>query len=90
MSSISLENVPRNNSALRSTSLTTKSSHKSNPLDSSIQRSAVPPTQTIGAREVYHKTHAALKPLINGIHTKEDLDELLQDLDELRYVLSVH
>lgn len=90
MSSISLENVPRNNSALRSTSLTTKSSHKSNPLDSSIQRSAVPPTQTIGAREVYHETHAALKPLINGIHTKEDLDELLQDLDELRYVLSVH
>ncbi|KAG1786648.1 hypothetical protein EV424DRAFT_1340421 [Suillus variegatus] len=90
VSSISLENVPQNNSALRSTSLTTKSSHKSNPLDSSIQRSAVPPTQTIGAREVYHETHAALKPLINGVHTKEDLDELLQDLDELRYVLSVH
>ncbi|KAG2158739.1 uncharacterized protein EDB93DRAFT_1100367 [Suillus bovinus] len=48
------------------------------------QRNATPPTQTIGAREVYHETHAALKPLINGVHTKEDLDELLQDLDELR------
>ena len=58
----------------------------SNPLDSSSTkiRSVVPATQTIGAREVYHETHAALKPLINGIQTKEDLDELLQDLDELR------
>lgn len=87
MSSVSLENVPRNSSTLQSASLAISSSHISNPLDSSsTQRGAVPPTQTIGAREVYHETHAALKPLINGIHTKEDLDELLQDLDELRYV----
>ena len=28
-------------------------------------------------------SHAAPKPLINSIQTKEDLDELLQDLDEL-------
>ncbi|KAG1720895.1 hypothetical protein EDB19DRAFT_1835755 [Suillus lakei] len=46
-------------------------------------RSTAPPTQTIGACEVYHKTHTALKLLINGVHTKEDLDELLQGLDEL-------
>jgi hypothetical protein len=80
-----LENVPRN-TALQSTSLTVSSSHISNPLDSSSAqlRNAVPPTQTVGAREVYHETHAALKPLINGVQTKEELDELLQDLDELR------
>ncbi|KAG2155374.1 uncharacterized protein EDB93DRAFT_1101930 [Suillus bovinus] len=46
--------------------------------------SAVSLDNTIGACEVYHETHTALKPLINSVHTKEDLDELLQDLDELQ------
>ncbi|KAJ8588723.1 hypothetical protein M405DRAFT_739760 [Rhizopogon salebrosus TDB-379] len=77
VAAVSLENVPRN-SALQSF-LTVSSSHISNPLDSSSAqlRNAVPPTQTVGAREVYHETHAALKPLINGVQTKEELDELL-------------
>jgi hypothetical protein len=85
VAAVSLENIPRN-SALPSMSLTVSSSHISNPLNSSSAqlRNAVPPTQTIGACEVYHETHAALKPLINGVQTKEELDELLQDLDELR------
>ena len=84
MSAVSPENVLQNNSGLQSTPLMISSSHISNPLDSSsTQRSATPPTQTIGAREVYHETHAALKPLINSVHTKEELDELLQDLDKL-------
>ncbi|OJA21156.1 hypothetical protein AZE42_13273, partial [Rhizopogon vesiculosus] len=71
VAAVSLENVPRN-SALQSTSLTVSSSHISNPLDSSSAqlRNAVPP----------HR----LLTLINGVQTKEELDELLQDLDELR------
>ncbi|KAF8815063.1 hypothetical protein BYT27DRAFT_7081003, partial [Phlegmacium glaucopus] len=33
---------------------------------------------------VFHEANAALAPLTNGIQTQEQLDELLDDLNELR------
>ncbi|KAF5383675.1 hypothetical protein D9615_003671 [Tricholomella constricta] len=43
-----------------------------------------PPTQTVPARTVYHEANAALRPLTSAVQTQEQLDELLDDLDELR------
>jgi hypothetical protein len=45
---------------------------------------AVPQTQTVPARTVFHEATAALGPLMNGIQTQEQLDTLLTDLEELR------
>lgn len=45
---------------------------------------AVPQTQTLPARTVFHEATAALGPLMNGIQTQEQLDTLLGDLEELR------
>lgn len=45
---------------------------------------AVPQTQTLPARTVFHEATAALGPLMNGIQTQEQLDTLLADLEELR------
>ncbi|KAJ3516162.1 hypothetical protein NLJ89_g1290 [Agrocybe chaxingu] len=42
------------------------------------------PTQTVPSRTVFHEANAALRPLMNGIQTQEDLDDLLDDLNELR------
>jgi hypothetical protein len=44
-----------------------------------------PPTQTLPARTVWHEAHAALKPLINGATTQEQLDRLVGGLHALRY-----
>jgi hypothetical protein len=41
-------------------------------------------TQTVPARTVYHEANAALRPLISGIQTQEQLDDLINELGELR------
>ncbi|EDR01261.1 uncharacterized protein LACBIDRAFT_295616 [Laccaria bicolor S238N-H82] len=45
---------------------------------------AVPQTQTVPARTVFHEATAALGPLMNGVQTQEQLNTLLADLEELR------
>lgn len=35
---------------------------------------------------MYHEAQEALKPLLNGVITQEDLDDLKEELSELRYV----
>lgn len=35
---------------------------------------------------MYHEANTALRPLTEGIQTWEQLDELVQELDDLRYV----
>jgi hypothetical protein len=45
---------------------------------------AVPQTQTVPARTVFHEATAALGPLMNSVQTQEQLDTLLADLEELR------
>ncbi|KAE9409029.1 hypothetical protein BT96DRAFT_807492 [Gymnopus androsaceus JB14] len=45
-----------------------------------------PQTQTLGARAVHEEATAALRPLIVGIQTTEDLSELLEGLHDIRYV----
>ncbi|KAG0693356.1 hypothetical protein DFH29DRAFT_1039704 [Suillus ampliporus] len=65
----------------------------SNPLDSSAPhlRPGSFPTKTLNARDVYHEAQEALKPLLNGVMTQEDLDDLKEELSELRYMsLSVN
>ena len=41
------------------------------------------PTQTIAARTVFHEAQAAIRPLIAGIQTQEQLDTLLDSLQEI-------
>jgi hypothetical protein len=84
---VSIDNVPRKESETKPlTPLSSSRYTRSNPLESKptlTQRQGVLPTQTVDAREVYHEAQAALKPLLNGVQTKEELDELLQDLDQI-------
>ncbi|KIJ08366.1 hypothetical protein PAXINDRAFT_88940 [Paxillus involutus ATCC 200175] len=85
---VSIDNVPRKESETKPlTPLSSSRYTQSNPLKSKptlTQRQGVLPTQTVDAREVYHEAQAALKPLLNGVQTKEELDELLQDLDQIQ------
>ncbi|KAG1856274.1 hypothetical protein C8R48DRAFT_566547, partial [Suillus tomentosus] len=81
---ISLDNVARGTS-LRSQPQNSLV-NVSNPLDSSAPhlRPGSQPTRTLNAREVYHEAQEALKPLLNGVITQEDLDDLKEELSELR------
>ncbi|KZV90778.1 hypothetical protein EXIGLDRAFT_616493, partial [Exidia glandulosa HHB12029] len=55
----------------------------SNPLDAS-RITPAPPTTTLPPQTVYHESQAALKPLLNGIQTQEELDSLLTQLGDIR------
>jgi hypothetical protein len=59
----------------------------SNPLQHKQQlpssTTSLPQTQTVPARTVFHEATAALGPLINGIQTREQLDDLRDDLNDL-------
>ncbi|KAF8914327.1 hypothetical protein CPB84DRAFT_81962 [Gymnopilus junonius] len=55
----------------------------SNPLETQAQLQT-PPTITVPAREVLHTAEAALRPLLHGIQTREQLEELVGSLVELR------
>ncbi|KAH7903945.1 hypothetical protein BJ138DRAFT_1167358 [Hygrophoropsis aurantiaca] len=62
-------------------------SHLANPLGSSasqLRLTPAPSTQTVNARTAYQEAHAALKPLLIGIQTQDELDDLKESLDELR------
>ncbi|KAJ6584253.1 hypothetical protein B0H10DRAFT_2234545 [Mycena sp. CBHHK59/15] len=40
-------------------------------------------TQTVPARDVFHNVQAAIRPLIAGIQTREQVSELIQNLEDL-------
>ncbi|KAJ7906429.1 hypothetical protein B0H13DRAFT_2194221, partial [Mycena leptocephala] len=42
-----------------------------------------PRTQTIPARDVFHNVQAAIRPLIAGIQTREQVSELIRSLRDL-------
>jgi len=48
-----------------------------------------PPTQTLSSRQVYHEMQAALRPLMNGVETREQLLHVLENLRSVRYVPSI-
>ena len=53
----------------------------SNPLDRSYATGTPdPPTHTLPSRVVYTEAQAHLKPLLRGIQTREQMDELVRDL----------
>jgi hypothetical protein len=43
------------------------------------------PTETLPAREVFHEIQTALRPLVTHVQTREQVDDLLQSLDRIRY-----
>jgi hypothetical protein len=60
----------------------------SNPFQLQPQAPTTPvSTQTIGARTVFHEAQAAIRPLIAGIQTQEQLDGLLDSLQEIQLVI---
>ncbi|KAJ7833514.1 hypothetical protein B0H14DRAFT_2364269 [Mycena olivaceomarginata] len=71
--------------------LPTKTIHSafaSNPLDSTSHDATPPPrTQTLPARDVFHNVQSAIRPLIAGIQTQEQVTELIQSLETLQYVV---
>lgn len=59
----------------------------SNPFQLQPKASTTPgSTQTIEARTVFHEAQAAIRPLIAGIQTQEQLDGLLDSLQEIQLV----
>lgn len=40
----------------------------------------------MNARDAYHEATSAIRPLLSGIQTREQLDTLLQGLTQIRYV----
>ncbi|KAJ7784244.1 hypothetical protein B0H16DRAFT_1296332 [Mycena metata] len=44
------------------------------------------PTETLPAREVYHEIQTAIRPFMAHVHTREQVDELLGSLNNIRYV----
>ncbi|KAJ7858552.1 hypothetical protein B0H13DRAFT_2571422 [Mycena leptocephala] len=63
---------------------TLRSAFASNPLDKASHETTPPPrTQTIPARDVLHNVQAAIRPLIAGIQTREQVSELIHSLRDL-------
>ncbi|KAJ7097420.1 hypothetical protein C8R44DRAFT_643579, partial [Mycena epipterygia] len=42
-------------------------------------------TETLPAREVFHEIQTAIRPLMTHVQTREQVDDLLQSLDAIRY-----
>ena len=58
-----------------------------NPLERISAHATPPPsTQTVGARTVNQEATAALRPIIEGVRTQEELDDVLDDLRDLKSV----
>ncbi|KAK6977354.1 hypothetical protein R3P38DRAFT_2666811, partial [Favolaschia claudopus] len=60
------------------------SAFASNPLDTtSHSATPAPRTQTIPAREVFHNVQTAIRPLLAGVQTAEQVEDLVQSLADL-------
>ncbi|KAE9395628.1 hypothetical protein BT96DRAFT_826005, partial [Gymnopus androsaceus JB14] len=58
---------------------------QSNPLHQG-SRNRASKTMTVPARLAFHEAHAALQPILAGIQTVEDLDDLVHCLNDIWYV----
>lgn len=68
---------------------TIRSAFASNPLDTTSHDTTPPPsTQTVPARDVFHNVQAAIRPLMAGIQTREQVSELIHNLEDLQYMLN--
>lgn len=58
----------------------------SNPLNQQTCTRTTPPTptQTVGSRFVFQEAQSALRPLLSGVQTQEQLDTLVDRLDAIR------
>ena len=64
---------------------TIKSVFASNPIDTTSHAATPPPrTQTVPARAVFHDVQAAIRPLLAGVQTSEQVDDLVQSLQDLQ------
>ncbi|KAJ6553226.1 hypothetical protein B0H19DRAFT_1295886 [Mycena capillaripes] len=64
---------------------TIRSAFASNPLDSTSHDATPPPrTQTLPARDVFHNVQSAIRPLLAGIQTQEQVADLIQSLETLQ------
>ncbi|KAJ7624627.1 hypothetical protein FB45DRAFT_751755 [Roridomyces roridus] len=54
-------------------------------LTSGVGTKVCPATETLPAREVFHKVQAAIRPLLNHAQTREQVDQLLQSLSGIAY-----
>jgi hypothetical protein len=62
--------------------------HISNPIDSTSRVTPPPPDRTVPACDAYHQVQVALKPLLNGLQTEEQVKELVENLKDLKYVFN--
>jgi hypothetical protein len=87
--SVTLEDTTQhhNQPPLRSDGLPLAGISISNPFNQSHDSRPTPPapTQTIGSRAVYQEAQAALRPLLAGVQTQEQLDTLVSRLETIRY-----
>ncbi|KAG6907157.1 hypothetical protein DXG01_010307 [Tephrocybe rancida] len=60
----------------------------SNPIDAYTRHGAeLPrPTDTVGARDVFHQAQAALRPLLGGVQTQEQLDSLIERIGDIQHL----
>ena len=88
--SITLENARHQDQRDELDFVTNESSQPqiSNPLESPTRQPR--PTDTISARTVFHETQAALRGLTTHIQTQEQMDDLLERLNHLEYVLILY
>ncbi|KAK7012425.1 hypothetical protein R3P38DRAFT_2790684 [Favolaschia claudopus] len=54
------------------------------PADKLLTVNPSPATQTLPAREIFHEIQTAIRPLMNHVHTREEVDDLLNRLDQIR------
>jgi hypothetical protein len=61
----------------------------SNPPENGPSQASPPPTATVPARTVLQTAEAALRPLLHGVQTQEQLDDLVQNLEDLWSVFTI-
>lgn len=57
-----------------------------NPLEKNTSQSSQRPTDTIPMRTIHHECQAAIREITAHIQTREQLDELLTQVDDIAYV----
>ena len=57
-----------------------------NPLERNSSQSSQRPTDTIPMHTIHHECQAAIREITAHIQTREQLDELLTQVDDIAYV----
>lgn len=59
----------------------------SNPVDSTVRMTPPPPTQTIGARQVFQEVQAAIRPHLASLQTQEQVEDFINKFQTIQYVV---